>query len=122
MCHIEEFSSLLFESARLDTFIDWPLKWLNPTLLAKEGLYYLGIHDHVACIYCRVIIGSWVIGDIPQHEHNRHSKYCAFIRGSPVGNIPIIHGELIMSLQPPNNNGEIWIRNNLFVNLFIGYL
>ena len=83
------YDSLRFERVRLETFIDWPVSWLNPEDLARDGFYFLRTKDHCACIYCRGIVGAWEVGDTARNEHKRHFPHCPFIRGNPVGNIPI---------------------------------
>ena len=92
------FDSLRYERERLATFIDWPVKWLSPECLAKEGFYYLRDCDHCSCVFCRGVVGSWETGDIPSREHVRHFPRCPFIRNQPVGNIPITQGDLLASL------------------------
>lgn len=92
------FDSLRYERERLATFIDWPLSWLSPESLAKEGFYYLRESDHCSCVFCRGVVGSWEVGDVPRTEHKRHFETCNFVRGQPVGNVPIGLGDLLSSL------------------------
>lgn len=92
------FDSLRYERERLSTFIDWPLPWLTPDALAKEGFYYLRDNDFVSCVFCRGIVGAWEQGDIPSQEHKRHFPKCPFVRCQPVGNVPIAQGDLLASL------------------------
>ena len=82
------------------TYIDWPVPWLSPSSLAREGLYYLRDRDHVSCVFCRGIIGAWEPGDIPKEEHKRHFPKCPFVRGNAVGNIPLHLGDLLYNLVP----------------------
>nr|XP_045589981.1 baculoviral IAP repeat-containing protein 7-like [Procambarus clarkii] len=89
----DSYDSLRFEKERLDTYIDWPLEWLEPSDLARDGFYYLRTNDHVACVFCRGIVGSWERGDTPRGEHQRHFPHCQFIRNQPVGNFPLIFNE-----------------------------
>ncbi|XP_069937983.1 death-associated inhibitor of apoptosis 1-like [Cherax quadricarinatus] len=93
------YDSLQFEKERLDTFIDWPIKWLNPSDLARDGFYYLRKDDHCACVFCRGIVGVWEEGDTPRREHEKHFPRCPFIRGMPVGNIPIKYDKIFDSLS-----------------------
>lgn len=81
--------SLRYEKARADTFVDWPVAFLSPGKLAEDGFYYLRRHDHCACIFCRGIIGAWEETDTPRGEHSKHFPQCPFIKGKPVGNIPM---------------------------------
>lgn len=92
------FDSLRYERERLATFVDWPLHWLSKESLAKEGFYYLRDHDYCSCVFCRGIVGSWEPGDIPQQEHQRHFPKCPFVKGQPVGNVPLQQGDLLASL------------------------
>ena len=85
----KNYDYLKSETARLQTFIDWPLEWLKPSELAAAGLYYMRTEDHCACIFCAQIIGMWEKNDNPRQEHERHSPHCPFIRGQNVGNIAI---------------------------------
>lgn len=94
------YDSLRFEKERLETFIEWPVKWLKPSDLARDGFYYLRTADHCACVFCRGIVGAWEEGDTPRGEHQRHFPHCPFIRGQPVGNIPITHGEILSKMSP----------------------
>lgn len=88
--------SLRFEKCRLDTFIDWPVSFISPIELAKDGFYFLRISDHCACIYCKGIIGAWEEGDTPRGEHKKHFGRCPFITGSPVGNIPMAECNILL--------------------------
>uniref|UniRef100_A0A2P2HXT5 E3 ubiquitin-protein ligase XIAP-like n=1 Tax=Hirondellea gigas TaxID=1518452 RepID=A0A2P2HXT5_9CRUS len=92
------FDSLRYERERLATFIDWPVSWLTPDSLAKDGFYYLREKDHCSCVFCRGIVGAWEPGDLPNTEHHRHFPMCAFVKGQPVGNIPILQGDLLAAL------------------------
>ena len=110
------YDSLRFEKERLETFIDWPLKWLHPAELASEGFYYLRTADHCACVFCRGIVGAWEVGDTPRGEHQRHFPHCPFLRGAPVGNVPTIQSNILAGLPagqdapacppPPKPQGE----------------
>nr|BDV49836.1 MAG: baculoviral IAP repeat-containing protein [Penaeus semisulcatus pemonivirus] len=97
------YDSLRFETARLETFIDWPVKWLHPSELAADGFYYLRTADHCACIFCRGIVGKWEPGDTPRREHHLHFPHCPFIRGQPVGNVPISLGNISSSRLSQEN-------------------
>ncbi|KAK7070951.1 hypothetical protein SK128_024227 [Halocaridina rubra] len=92
------YDSLRFEKERLQTFIEWPLPWLSPRELAADGFYFLRTHDHCACVFCRGIVGAWEVGDTPRGEHHRHFPHCPFIRGQPVGNVPMTHSGILDSL------------------------
>nr|XP_045624378.1 baculoviral IAP repeat-containing protein 3-like [Procambarus clarkii] len=89
----DSYDSLRFEKERLNTYIDWPLEWLEPSDLARDGFYYLRTNDHVACVFCRGIVGAWERGETPRGEHQWHFPHCPFIRNQPVGNFPLIFNE-----------------------------
>lgn len=97
------YDSLRFEKERLETFIEWPIKWLHPAELAADGFYYLRTADHCACVFCRGIVGAWEVGDTPRGEHQRHFPHCPFIRGQPVGNVPISHSNILARLPSQEN-------------------
>nr|AHC55308.1 inhibitor of apoptosis protein [Palaemon carinicauda] len=92
------YDSLRYEKERLETFIEWPIPWLSPEDLAADGFYYLRTNDHCACVFCRGIVGAWEVGDTPRGEHTRHFPHCPFIRGQPVGNVPLKHSEILDKL------------------------
>src|SRR5678816_2149518 len=83
-------AEFLFEKERLLTFIDWPVSFISPEELAKEGFYYLRNEDHCACVFCKRIIGHWVLGDTPKGEHLDKSPQCLFARGEKTKNIPCL--------------------------------
>ena len=107
------YDSLRYEKERLETFIEWPVPWLKSEELAADGFYYLRTHDHCACVFCRGIVGAWEVGDTPRGEHKRHFPHCPFIRGQPVGNVPMNHSRILDKLpldgeecpMPPPRNG-----------------
>ena len=92
------YDSLRYEKERRETFIEWPLPWLFADDLAADGFYYLRTHDHCACVFCRGIVGAWEVGDTPRGEHKRHFPHCPFIRGQPVGNVPMSHSRILDKL------------------------
>ncbi|CAL4065035.1 unnamed protein product, partial [Meganyctiphanes norvegica] len=94
------YDSLRYECERLETFIDWPVAFLMPADLAADGFYYLRTADHCACVFCRGIVGAWEEGDTPRGEHERHFSHCPFIRGQPVGNVPISQSNILSKLPP----------------------
>ncbi|KAF7682629.1 Death-associated inhibitor of apoptosis 1 [Astathelohania contejeani] len=83
------YDSLRQEHIRLETFIDWPIKWLKPEELAANGYYYLRTRDHCACVFCSGIVGEWMEGDIPSIEHKKHFPHCPLLNNQPVGNFPM---------------------------------
>lgn len=92
-------NSLKYEQERLNTFIDWPhMDILKPEDLAEVGFYYLRSSDYTACIFCDVVVYNWENYDTPKREHQRLSPRCPFIRGDPVGNIPIAQHNVLRKL------------------------
>lgn len=65
---------------RLKTFDKWPLTFLSPEQLARNGFYYLGRGDEVRCAYCKVEIMRWEEGDDPAKDHQRWAPQCPFLR------------------------------------------
>ena len=78
-----------FEAARLQSFENWPVTYIEPEKLAAAGFYYTGESDKVKCFECQVEICKWVEGDIPMVDHQRWSARCRFIRKLNCGNVPI---------------------------------
>lgn len=102
-CRTKKFSScdgLRCEKERLETFINWPLQWLNPEDLARDGFFYQRKADHCVCAFCWGIVGEWEEGDSPHVEHQHHHPECPFIRGEPVGNIPYAMSKIISRITP----------------------
>ena len=95
------YKELRYEQERLDTFIKWPLDWLKPEDLARDGFYFLREKDYCACVFCDGIIGDWEDGDTPRGEHQRLAPQCHFIRGDPVGNIPLEQCTILSKLSRP---------------------
>ncbi|KAM0732848.1 Apoptosis inhibitor IAP [Formica fusca] len=77
------------ESARLESFKNWPCAWMKPEKLAAAGFYYIGDKDKVKCFECHVEICQWQPDDSPMVDHQRWSGRCRFIRNVPCGNVPI---------------------------------
>ncbi|XP_012551316.1 inhibitor of apoptosis protein isoform X2 [Bombyx mori] len=68
------------EEERLKTFDQWPVTFLTPEQLARNGFYYLGRGDEVCCAFCKVEIMRWVEGDDPAADHRRWAPQCPFVR------------------------------------------
>ncbi|CAK1555298.1 unnamed protein product [Leptosia nina] len=78
------------EEERLKTFDKWPVTFLSPELLARNGFYYLGRGDEVRCAFCKVEIMRWVEGDDPAKDHRRWAPQCPFLRRQVgAGNVPL---------------------------------
>ncbi|XP_045499130.1 baculoviral IAP repeat-containing protein 3-like isoform X2 [Colias croceus] len=81
---------MLREEERLKTFDKWPVSFLSPELLARNGFYYLGRGDEVRCAFCKVEIMRWVDGDDPAKDHQRWAPQCPFLRRQAgAGNVPL---------------------------------
>ena len=79
------------ESDRLMTFKrGWPNLDIFPEKLVDAGFIYTGREDHVQCVYCAGVIGSWVINDDPMTEHKKSFPNCPFIRGFDEDAVPIM--------------------------------
>ncbi|XP_054260293.1 death-associated inhibitor of apoptosis 1-like [Macrosteles quadrilineatus] len=78
-----------YETERLNSFVNWPVSFLNPSSMATSGFYYFQREDVVRCAFCGVEIGSWVEGDDPTLDHKRWSPSCKFVQNMPCGNVPV---------------------------------
>jgi hypothetical protein len=77
------------ESTRLLSFAKWSKTSPRPEELARAGFFYFNTTDRVQCAFCLGIVGHWEAGDLPMVEHRRHFPRCPFLRGLPVGNVPL---------------------------------
>lgn len=68
------------EEERLKTFENWPITFLSPSVLARNGFYYLGRGDEVRCAFCKVEIMKWVERDDPASDHKRWAPQCPLVR------------------------------------------
>ncbi|XP_013192085.1 death-associated inhibitor of apoptosis 1 isoform X2 [Amyelois transitella] len=68
------------EDERLKTFVNWPVPFLSPLKLARNGFYYLGKNDEVRCAFCKVEIMRWMEGDDPAKDHQRWAPQCPLLR------------------------------------------
>ncbi|XP_014488501.1 PREDICTED: death-associated inhibitor of apoptosis 1-like isoform X2 [Dinoponera quadriceps] len=84
-----DYTDYRFESARLDSFAEWPLTYLDRETLAAAGFYYTGKTDAVKCFECHLTLCKWSKSDNPWVDHQRFSERCRFLRGIPCGNVPI---------------------------------
>jgi len=88
--NIPDLNRLKVERSRLETYSAWPATApVNPSDLAKTGLFYTGANDRVRCVFCGGILHNWTTDDVPAFEHRRHFPDCPFIRGLDVGNVPL---------------------------------
>lgn len=68
------------EEDRLKTYATWPLAFVKPEILARNGFYYLGRGDEVRCAFCKVEIMRWMEGDDPKSDHQRWAPQCPFLK------------------------------------------
>ncbi|CAH2982574.1 unnamed protein product [Chilo suppressalis] len=100
-CSVVDFRH---EEERLKTFEKWPLTFLSPELLARNGFYYLGRGDEVRCAFCKVEIMRWEEGDDPAADHQRWAPQCPFLRNhTSAGNVPA-------DTPPTNGRDECGVR------------
>ncbi|KAH8234869.1 hypothetical protein KR032_004627, partial [Drosophila birchii] len=88
------------EEARLKTFTNWPLEWLDKHQLAQTGMFYTNVNDKVKCHFCGVEIGCWEQEDQPVPEHQRWSPNCPLLRRRTTNNVPL-SGEDLDRVLPP---------------------
>src|SRR5258705_9860357 len=74
-------------NTRIQTFSDWPVRFIKAEDLARAGFYYMKTRDYVECIFCRGIICDWQVGDKPMVVHKDHFGWCRFVKGLPTGNV-----------------------------------
>ena len=83
-----------FEQERLRSFAHWPKSdMIQPSDLARAGMYFIGPGDRVQCAFCKGKLEGWIRGDNPLEEHRKHfGARCRFMQGAQVGNVPIVRG------------------------------
>lgn len=100
-----DYTDFRFESARLDSFVGWPLSYIDPKTLAAAGFYFTGKEDAVKCFECRLALRKWSQGDNPWVDHQRFSDNCRFLRGIPCGNVPLgVDPNTIPSPEPKSRD------------------
>jgi len=78
-----------FECNRLNSFHSWPVTFISPASLSKNGFLYTNVTDVCMCVFCHIQIGNWEESDVVELEHVRWSPACPYICGLPVGNVTI---------------------------------
>ena len=96
-----DYNDMRFEQARLRSFAHWPKSdMIQPSNLARAGMYFIGPGDRVQCAFCKGKLEGWIRGDIPLDEHRKHfGARCRFMQGAQVGNVPIVDGVGIIILS-----------------------
>lgn len=100
------------EVARLESFRNWTVLFINKAELARYGFYYVGPNDMVKCYFCRVEIGLWEPNDNVLSEHLRWSPYCPLLRKRQTNNVPIDASFLDQLPEPSYDTCGIRIREN----------
>lgn len=80
--------ALSLEVVRRSTFKKWPVTFIDPNDLAKNGFFYTKVSDHVQCAFCGGVIGLWEVDDTPESEHRRHFPTCPFVLNHTTPNVP----------------------------------
>lgn len=80
--------ALSLEVVRRNTFKNWPVTFISPDDLAKNGFFYTKLNDHAQCAFCGGVIGLWEVGDTPASEHKRHFPNCPFVLNNVTANVP----------------------------------
>ena len=71
----------LWYKDRLATFTMWPPQLMqNKRTLARCGLFYGNVSDHVTCFSCGLTLYGWKPTDNPWIEHYRLSKDCSYLK------------------------------------------
>lgn len=78
-----------YEKIRIESFIDWPLPFINVRELASDGFYYLHDLDKVACAFCSVGMCNFEADDIIRKEHTKWSPNCPLINEQETANIKL---------------------------------
>lgn len=95
-----------FESVRLQSYDNWPVRFMEPAALAAAGLYYTGFMDRVRCFECDIVIARWEEYDNLMTEHQLWRPSCPFVRQRPCGNIPIQANSDATPTQNSRSNPE----------------
>ncbi|GIY94166.1 hypothetical protein CEXT_43111 [Caerostris extrusa] len=83
--HLPDYTD---EETRKSSFQIWPLWYINPKELARQGFYYRNEKDIVQCIFCQVQIEHWNFNDIPLNRQLDASSECPFLNNKLVLNKP----------------------------------
>ncbi|KAK4883074.1 hypothetical protein RN001_006393 [Aquatica leii] len=104
------------EADRLNSYKNWPCKFMEPSSLAKAGFYYVNKDDIVRCAFCSIEIGQWRHGDDAMQDHTKWSERCPFVLGINCGNVPIEVDAVPMTSRGQDTCGKygIEIRPNSY--------
>lgn len=91
-----------YEAARLATFKNWPLPFINKYTLAQSGMIYVG-YDAVCCQYCCLSLDHWRVGEKPYDLHLQGNPNCPLLTFKKTDNVPFTLGVAVRRrLSPPN--------------------
>ena len=96
--------SMYYERERLDSFIDWPVPWLDPKELAFHGFYYLRKQDHTCCAFCKMTITGWVPELDIKTTHCLINPNCPMLSNNVIFNIPIVASDILKKISPLDEN------------------
>ena len=83
---LQQLQDLKLESKRQESFTNWPSEaYACPANLAKAGLFYFDIADHVRCAFCNVTLRGWKPDDEPMEVHLKSSPPCTFLKDARAG-------------------------------------
>lgn len=76
-----DFPEYVIESARLQTFIDWPKSMKQtPQQLSAAGFFYTQVADRVICFSCGGGLCEWEEKDDPWEQHAMYYEKCDYLR------------------------------------------
>ncbi|XP_052130592.1 death-associated inhibitor of apoptosis 1-like [Frankliniella occidentalis] len=81
------------EARRLATFHNFGPSFVSPSLLAKAGFHHINANV-IKCAFCNIELFRLERGVDITVQHMKWSPFCEFVRGLPVGNIPILGSSL----------------------------
>jgi hypothetical protein len=68
-------------AARLKSYEDWSLTFMNKDEMAAAGFYFTGYGDMLRCPFCKILVGYWKAGYNAFVSHNDVSRDFYFING-----------------------------------------
>ncbi|XP_061185834.1 putative inhibitor of apoptosis [Saccostrea echinata] len=102
-----ELHSMNMEMIRVFTYSNFPLACSVSTLrLAKEGFYYTGEGDTVACFACGHQTHGLELANDPRGIHQQTSPNCPFLNSGQSRNVPFGENETVGNMPVRENNGR----------------
>ncbi|CAG5125141.1 unnamed protein product [Candidula unifasciata] len=102
--------ALYHEVNRLKTFEgNWSDSYfVQPTELARNGFFCVGLGDKVKCVFCLKTLWNWEPGDSVELEHQKHYPNCPFVQGNCNHlNVPINTFETSLGLHMKTQTQEL---------------